>query len=150
MRLNVFSRYTYTLETIIQAGHSNLRIIDVPIRVNGPTRPSRLVRSIPAYVRRSILDLLATYLIYHPTRIFNTLAILFLTPAFLLAARYLYYKAVGEGAGHVQSVIVSGVLGMCGVFMLAIGIVAHLLAVNRRLLEEVRYLEHSRRLESPE
>jgi len=150
MRLNVFSRYTYTLETIIQAGHSNLRILDVPIRVNGPTRPSRLVRSIPSYVRRSILDLLATYLIYHPTRIFNTLGILFLAPAFLLAARYLYYAAVGEGTGHVQSVIASGVLAMCGVFMLAIGIVAHLLAVNRRLLEEVRYLENSRRREGSE
>ncbi len=147
LRLNVFSRYTYTLETIIQAGHSNLRIVDVPVRVNAPTRPSRLIRSIPAYVRRSVLDLLATYLIYHPTRIFNALALLFLTPAFVLAVRYLYYVAVGEGTGHVQSVIASGVLAVCGVFMMAIGIVAHLLAVNRRLLEEVRYLEHSRRKE---
>ncbi|MCP4654300.1 MAG: glycosyltransferase family 2 protein, partial [bacterium] len=70
LRLNVFSNYTYTLETIIQAGHSNLRVVDVPIRVNAPTRPSRLIRSIPAYIRRSILALLSTYLIYRPTRIF--------------------------------------------------------------------------------
>jgi glycosyltransferase involved in cell wall biosynthesis len=147
LRLNVFSSYTYTLETIVQAGHSNLRVTDVPVRVNAPTRPSRLVRSIPSYVRRGVLDLLATYVIYHPTKIFNLLGAAFLLPSFVLAARYLVLAAMGYGKGHVQSVIASGVLAVSGVFMLAIGIVAHLLAVNRRLLEEIRYLERSRRKE---
>jgi len=144
LRLNVWSSYTYTLETIIQAGHSNLRITDVPIRVNGPTRPSRLIKSIPTYVRRSILDLLATYVIYSPTRIFNALAALFLAPALFLAVRYLLLVGAGEGKGHIQSVIASGVLAVSGLFMLAIGLVAHLLAVNRRLAEELRYLLRSR------
>ncbi len=146
LRLNVFSSYTYTLETIIQAGRRNLRIVDVPVRVNEPTRPSRLIRSVPAYLRRSFVDILRTYLIYRPTPIFGALAALFFVPSFVLAVRYLLYAAAGEGKGHVQSVIASGVLGICAVFMLAIGVVAHLLAVNRRLLEEIRYLEHARRI----
>ncbi len=146
LRLNVFSNYTYTLETIIQAGHRNLRIVDVPVRVNGPTRPSRLIRSIPTYLKRSFVDILRTYLIYRPTAIFGALAVLFVTPSFILAVRYLIYAAVGEGRGHVQSVIASGVLAICAVFMVAIGVVAHLLGVNRRLSEEIRYLEHARRI----
>lgn len=145
LRLNVFSSYTYTLETIIQAGHSNLRIIDVPIRVNAPTRPSRLIRSTASYVKRSVHDLLSAYLIYRPTKIFGLIALLFLIPALLLAGRYLVLAAMGFGKGHVQSVIASGVLAVCGVFMLAIGVVAHLLAINRRLLEELRYLLRARR-----
>lgn len=149
LRLHVFSSYTYTLETIVQAGHSNLRLVDVPIRVNEPTRPSRLIRSIPAYLRRSILDLLATYVIYYPTRLFNLLGVLFLAPSCVLAVRYLVLAFMGFGKGHVQSVIASGVLAVCGVFMLAIGVVAHLLAVNRRLLEEIRYMERTRRKDGP-
>lgn len=144
LRLNVFSQYTYTLETLIQAGHSNLRVVDTPIRVNGPTRPSRLISSIPSYVRRSVLDLLSAYVIYSPTRIFGVAAALFLVPGAFLALRYLYFLSQGNGLGHVQSVIASGVLAMCGVFMLAIGVLAHLLAINRRLLEEARYLLRSR------
>ena len=140
LRLNVFSAYTYTLETIIQAGHTGLRVIDVPIEVNPPTRESRLIRSIPSYLRKSIVALLGAYTIYRPTRLFGGLAVLFLLPAAVLAARYLVYLGMGEGAGHVQSVIASGVLAIAGLFMIAIGVLAHLLAINRRLLEELRYL----------
>ena len=147
LRLNVFSSYTYTLETIVQAGHSNLRVTDVPIRVTGPTRPSRLIRSIPAYVRRSILDLIATWVTYRPAKAFGLLSALFLIPAAVLAVRYLAFVAAGEGAGHVQSVIASGVLAVCGVLTASMGVVAHLLGVNRRLLEEIRYLERKRRQE---
>lgn len=145
LRLHVFSGYTYTLETLIQAGHSNLRVRDVPIRVNGPTRPSRLISSIPTYVRRSVHDLLGAYFVYRPVMIFGVLAIVFLTPASILAVRYLILAAMGSGEGHIQSVIASGVLAVCGVFMLAIGVVAHLLGINRRMLEEIRYLERRRR-----
>lgn len=147
IRLNVFNDFTYTIETVIQAGLSNLRIASVPIRVNGPTRPSRLFRSISAYIRRSIITMLGVYVIYRPTRIFGALAAAFLIPALFLAARYGILAAMGEGRGHVQSVIASGVLFLAAVFMAAIGIVAHLQSINRRLLEEIRYLERSRRLE---
>ncbi|MHC4696352.1 MAG: glycosyltransferase family 2 protein [Planctomycetota bacterium] len=141
LRLNVFGNYTYTLETVIQAGRSNLRIVDVPIRVNGPTRPSRLIRNMFQYVRRSVVTMCNAYLIYRPMPVFAALAMSFLVPAFALAVRYLYLAFVlGSGTGHVQSVIASGVLAVCGVLIIAIGFVAHLLGINRRLIEEVRYL----------
>jgi glycosyltransferase involved in cell wall biosynthesis len=145
LRLNVFTGYTYTLETIIQAGLSDLRVATVPVRVNGPTRPSRLVRNSFDYVLRSVKTLLSVYLVYRPIRLFGFLAFLFLTPGFLLALRYLYFVSLGEGRGHVQSVIVGGVMVVCGIFMLAIATMAHLLAINRRLLEELRYLGRSDR-----
>ena len=140
LRLNVFSTYTYTLETLIQAGHSNLRVLDVPVDVNPPTRSSRLIRSIPSYVRRSARDLLRTYAIYSPSRLFNVLGAAFLIPTVVLAVRYLGFRLAGEGAGHVQSVIVAGALGAAAVFMFAIGAVAQLVGINRRLLEEIRFL----------
>jgi glycosyltransferase involved in cell wall biosynthesis len=146
LRLNVFGDFTYTIETVIQAGLSNLRITSVPVRVNAPTRPSRLFRSMAGYVRRSLLTMLSVYLIYRPARIFGALALGFFAPGAVLALRYLALMATGEGKGHVQSVIASGVLGLCAVFMAAIGIVAHLQSINRRLLEEIRYLERSRRV----
>jgi len=144
LRLNVFSAYTYTLETIIQAGHTGLRVVDVPIDVNPPTRESRLIRSLPSYLRKSVVALFGAYTIYRPTRLFGGLAVAFLLPAAVLAGRYLYYVAIGEGGGHIQSVIASGVLAIAGLFMIAIGVVAHLLAINRRLLEEIRYLGRRR------
>ncbi|HXV75169.1 MAG TPA: glycosyltransferase family 2 protein [Candidatus Polarisedimenticolaceae bacterium] len=144
LRLNVFTGYTYTLETIIQAGLSNLRVANVPVAVNEPTRPSRLIRSTPQYVWRSIRTLFSAYLIYRPIRLFAGLSLLFLAPGFALALRYLYFVSIGEGRGHVQSVIVGGALVVCGVFMLAIATVAHLLSINRKLLEELSYLERER------
>ena len=141
LRLNVFTQYTYTLETIIQAGLSNLRVVNVPIGVHPPTRPSRLISSTTDYLWRSLRTLFSVYLIYRPIRLFGVLSLLFLTPGLALAARYLYFFFIGEGKGHVQSVIVGGVLVVCGIFMLAIATVAHLLAINRRLLEELRYLQ---------
>jgi glycosyltransferase involved in cell wall biosynthesis len=144
LRLNVFSAYTYTLETLIQAGHTGLRVVDVPVEVNPPTRESRLIRSLPAYLHKSIVALLGAYTIYRPTRLFGALAVLFLLPATVLAARYLVFLGLGEGKGHVQSVIASGVLAISGLFMIAIGVLAHLLAINRRLLEEIRYIGRRR------
>ena len=144
LRLNVFSAYTYTMETIIQAGRSNLRVINVPIGVNQPTRPSRLISSLPAYVWKSIGTILSAYLIYRPVRIFGLLSAIFLTSGAALAVRYLWLAYVLGSVGHVQSVIASGVLALAGIFMAAFGVAAHLLAINRRLLEELRYLERSR------
>ena len=148
LRLNVFGRFSYTIETIIQAGLSNLRIVNVPVRVNGPTRPSRLFRSNLGYIRRSVQTMLSVYLIYRPVQIFGALSAVFLSPAFVLGVRYLHLMTLGEGKGHIQSVIACAVLMLCGVFMAAIGIVAHLQSINRRLLEELRYLERSRRFEA--
>ena len=144
LRLNVFNGFTYTIETIIQAGLCNLRIVNVPIRVNGPTRPSRLFKGNASYIRRSIMAMLSVYLIYRPTYLFGGLAAAFLGLGLVLGVRYLIMMLLGEGTGHVQSVIACAILVLCGVFMAAIGVVAYLLGINRRLLEELRYLERTR------
>lgn len=139
MRMNIFNSYTGSLETLIQAGRSNLRVRSVPIRVNGPTRPSRLMRSNLHYIRRNGLAMLATYMIYRPVQVFGLLAAALLIPGSILAARYLWFMWQGAGAGHIQSVIASGVLAVCGFLMIGLAVLGHLLAINRRLLEELRY-----------
>lgn len=145
LRLNVFGSFSYTLETLIQAGRSNLCVVSVPVRVNPPTRPSRLARSSLHYTLRSAGAIIAAYIAYRPVAVFGVLAAAFALPSVVLAARYLAFMLQGAGKGHVQSVIVASGLGGCAVFMLAIGAIAHLLAVNRRLLEEIRYLERASR-----
>jgi hypothetical protein len=145
LRLNVFNGFSYTLETLIQAGRDNLRVESVPVRVNPPTRRSRLARSSLHYVARSAAAIVSAYIAYRPVRLFGALAAAFLLPAVILAGRYGVFMLQGAGKGHVQSVIVASALGACGVFMLAIGAVAHLLSVNRRLLEELRYMQRRER-----
>lgn len=139
MRLNVFGAFTYTIETIIQASLSNLRVVSVPVQVNGPTRPSRLFRSNLGYVYRTVMTVLSAYVTYRPARIFGLLAGASLAAGLLLGLRYLYLMHRGEGAGHIQSVVLCAALTISGLFLLAIGAVAHLLSINRRLLEELRY-----------
>lgn len=150
LRLNVFNSFSYTLETLIQAGRGNLRVVSVPVRVNPPTRRSRLARGTLHYVVRSLGAIVGAYIAYRPVQLFAVIAAAFLVPALGLGARYAVFMAQGAGKGHVQSVIVASALGACGVFMLAIGAVAHLLSINRRLLEEIRFLERTRRVEGVE
>jgi hypothetical protein len=128
------------IETIIQAGLSNLRVMSVPIAVNGPTRPSRLFKSNLAYVRRSILTTLSDYVIYQPTRIFGAMSAASLALGVAIGARYVVLMMMGQGTGHVQSVIACAIFILSGVFLGAIGMIAHLQSINRKLLEEIRYL----------
>jgi hypothetical protein len=138
MRLNVFSTYTYTLETIIQAGRKNIPIVSVPITTNPDLRPSRLVTSIPAYVVRSIITIFRIFIIYKPLRFFLIIACLISLPAVYFVCRFLIFYAIGEGGGHVQSLVLSAALfalaGIAGVG----GILADLIATNRLLLEDLR------------
>lgn len=144
LRLNVFGNFTYTIETVIQAGLSNFRVVSVPIQVNPPSRPSRLFRSNFYYVSRCAVTLAAVYVIYRPVRLFGVLALTFFVPGLLLGGRFLYLFAIGEGAGHVQSLIACAILILSGVFMSAVGVIAHLQKINRQLLEELRFLARSR------
>jgi glycosyltransferase involved in cell wall biosynthesis len=136
MRLNVFNEYTYTLETVIQAGQKHMAIASVPIRVNQPTRESRLVRSIPDYVRRSIATVLRVFIVYRPLRFFSILSALAFLPGFILSIRFLCYYLVGQGQGKIQSVILAAFLMGVGFLLLVIGIVTDLISVNRKLLEQ--------------
>jgi glycosyltransferase involved in cell wall biosynthesis len=151
LRLNAFNGFSSTLETLVQAGRSNLRVVNVPIRVNPPTRDSRLARNMLHYLYRSTRAIIGAYLIYRPVKVFLSLAMLLLVPGAFLAARFLWLKATGSTGAHVQSVVASGVLAVCGVFMLGLAVLAHLLAINRKLLEEVRYTLRTRDVDrSPE
>jgi glycosyltransferase involved in cell wall biosynthesis len=138
-KLVVFNDYTYTLETIIQAGQKNMAITSVPIRVNGDLRPSRLVKSIPSYIKRSIITIIRIFVIYRPFRFFASIGLLLFIPGFLLGLRFLSFYLVGQGDGHIQSVILSGMLMSMGFVTLLIAFVADLLAANRKLLEDIRY-----------
>jgi glycosyltransferase involved in cell wall biosynthesis len=135
--LNVFSAYTYTLETIIQAGQKNMSIVSVPIRVNGDLRPSRLVRSITSYVRRSIVTMLRIGIIYRPFQFFMTLATTLFVAGVVLGLRFLYYYFFEHGIGHVQSLILAAVLMIFGFQTGLLAFIADLQSVNRRLLEEL-------------
>jgi len=138
MRLNVFGNYTYTLETIIQAGRNNVPIVSVPIRVNGPTRPSRLVKSIPSYVYRSILSIVRIFILYKPLRFFFMLGSFFLVPGLALGLRFLFYYLVEGSAGHIQSLILASILIVTAVIVYVAGVLADLSAANRIVLEDLR------------
>jgi glycosyltransferase involved in cell wall biosynthesis len=138
IRLNVFNEYTYTLETIIQAGRKGIPITSVPVKVNAYLRPSRLISSIPSYIRRSVLTILRIFVIYKPLRFFMLLAAVTVTPALFFIVRFLIVYASGEGAGHIQSlVIATGLLAVAGILAIG-GILAELIATNRLLLEDIR------------
>jgi glycosyltransferase involved in cell wall biosynthesis len=137
LRIHVFSSFTYTLETLLQARACNLRVVGVAVQVNSPTRPSRLFRSDFGYIIKSVLTLAAVYTIYRPARVFGGSAALCLSAGLVLSLRYLILVISGEGRGHVQSVIAAGVLALASLIFCIAGLLAHLLAVNRRLLEEI-------------
>ncbi len=137
MRLNVFNQYTYTLETIIQAGQSNLRVMSVPVRTNADLRPSRLVKSIPAYVHRSLLTIVRVFVIYRPLALFFVIGSLFLLAGFAVGARFLFDYFSGHGGGHVQSLILSSLCVTIGTLLYMMGLIGDLVATNRKLLERV-------------
>ena len=139
-RLMVFNDYTYTLETIIQAGQKNMAITAVPVRVNQDLRPSRLVRSVPSYVQRSLVTIVRIFAIYRPFRFFATIGALLFAAGFLIGLRFLVKYLGGEGTGNVQSLILAGALLVMGFQTVLVAFLADLLAANRKLMEEVRFL----------
>jgi len=138
MQLNVYNNYTYTLETIIQAGQKNMAITSVPIRTNEDLRPSRLLSSIPNYIKKSVVTIVRISVVYKSFQFFMSIAAVLFGLGLLLGVRYLYFYFTGEGDGHVQSVILAGVLMGMGFQTGLIAFIADLLSVNRKLLEELR------------
>ena len=136
-RLNVFSSYTYTLETIIQAGHSNIRVMSVPVRTNPDLRPSRLVKSIGRYVWRSSTTIVRIFATYKPLTFFWLIALFFLAVGVVSGGWYLAYKLMGQGAGHIHSAVLAASAVTIGLILFMLGFLADLSAVNRRLLERI-------------
>lgn len=138
MQMNVFNEYTYTLETIIQSGQRNMRVVSVPVRTNEFLRPSRLLKSIPSYVKRSILTILRIYILYKPLRFFAYLGAVPLLSGMALMVRWTILYFEGTPRTHVPSLVVAGMLVIMGVLLLVLGLLADLIAVNRRLLEDIQ------------
>jgi len=140
LKLNVLSRFTYTLETIIQAGKKNIAICHVPVRTNPTTRDSRLFSSIWSYIKRSLSTILRIYTIYEPLKIFMYIGGSVFLAGLILLGRFLYFYFFNiRPYGHIQSVIIAGVLLIIGLLIGAIGILADLISANRKLIEESLY-----------
>ena len=139
MRLNVFNRYTYTLETIIQAGNKNMAIVTVPVSVNEDLRPSRLVKSVPDYIRRSLITIVRISITYQPFRTFVWPGAIAAIAGFLIGLRFLYLFMQGMGEGQIQSLLLGSALLLIGSFLITLGMVAELIGVNRILLEDARW-----------
>jgi glycosyltransferase involved in cell wall biosynthesis len=141
-RVNVFSKLTYTLETLIQAGYKGLRVVSVPVRAHPPVRPSRLFTSTTKYVLLQGANVLRITALYKPMKIFSIAGGLFLLAGVLLAVRFLGYYFFGSNpGGHVQSLILSAVLIVVGMQTFLIALLADIVAINRRLLEEMKLRE---------
>ncbi len=149
LRLAVFSRYTYTLETIVHAAQSGLRIVSVPVRVNRVERPSRLARSSAHYAWRAGVDLARMFVVYRPFRSFVVPAIVACLAGAVLVARFLWYFIASDGApGHVQSLVAAAMLFGAGGVLFVVALVGDLIAINRRLLEELRLESRRRRFDA--
>ena len=135
LELKVFNEYSYTLETIIQAGLKGMAITSVPISVNSPTRPSRLVRNIPSYVGSQLLTILRILMTYRPFQFFFVPGVLAFLVGFGIGMRFLYFYVTGDGAGHIQSLLLGTLLLGTGLLLVLVGFVADLTSVNRKLLE---------------
>jgi glycosyltransferase involved in cell wall biosynthesis len=149
LRFNVFNEYTYTLETIIQAGQKNIAIVSVPVRVNKELRPSRLLKSVPSYIRRSCVTMVRIFVVYKAFRFFMSIGAICAGAGFLLGCRYLSYLLEGEGGGHVQSLILAAVLLGGGFQTMLTAFLADLLAVNRRLMEDIQYRVKKIEIDTP-
>ena len=145
LRLNVVNEYTYTLETIIQAGHEKLAMTSVPVRTNEELRESRLFSSMFGYVKKSMVTIIRSFMMYKPLRFFGSIGTVMFLIGLILGVRYLVYFFTGGAAGHVQSLILSSTLMMMGCMTGIIGLQADIIAANRKILEDVQY--HVRRLD---
>lgn len=145
MSLNVTNEYTYTLETIIQAGRNRIPMMSVPIRTNRELRPSRLFRSMFGYIKRSASTIVRSYVMYKPMAFFTLLGTFPFTVGFALGLRFLYFMYQGNASGHVQSLILASTLLMLGFMVWVTGIQADTIAASRKILEDVQ--NHVRRLD---
>ena len=145
MRLNVTNEYTYTLETIIQAGRNRMAMESVPIRTNPELRKSRLFSSMFGYVKRSMVTIVRSFMMYKPLRFFLGIGAVVGAIGAALGVRFLVYLAMGAGKGHIQSLILASTLLMMGFMTCIIGFQADIIAANRKILEDVQY--HARKLD---
>lgn len=139
MHLNVMNNYTYTLETIVQAGRTSVAIDSVPIRTNGELRKSRLFHSMFGYVKRSMLTIIRAFLMYRPLTFFSLLGLIPFVAGLFLGIRFLVFWISGNGMGHVQSLVFASMLILLGFMTFILGLQADIIANNRKILEDIQY-----------
>ena len=139
LRLNVVNEYTYTLETIIQAGHNKMAMTSVPIRTNAETRPSRLFSSMWRYMKRSATVITRSFVMYSPLRFFSILGTILMLIGTVLGVRFLIYMGMGDGDGHIQSLILTAILLLGGFQTITIGLLGDTIAANRKIMEDMQY-----------
>jgi glycosyltransferase involved in cell wall biosynthesis len=139
MHTIVLSNYSYTLETLIQAGARQMSVAYVPVRTNPQTRPSRLMRGLPQYLTHSGATIIRTYSLYRALRIFLGVGVMMIIAGLLLGFRFLYFLVTSGGSGHIQSLILTAILLIVGFQVCLIGLVADLIGSNRKILEEILY-----------
>jgi glycosyltransferase involved in cell wall biosynthesis len=145
-RLFIVSRFSYTTEMLIQAGRKRMAVVSVPVRTNAAIRPSRLFSSIPQFIYNSGVTIVRAYAMYNPLRVFVALGGLAALVGALPILRFLYFYAIGDGNGHIQSLVIGGALLVLGVIAMMFGMIADLIGRNRQLLETT--LERLRALEA--
>ena len=145
LQLNIVSPFSYTIEMLIQAGRKKMAVAAVPVRTNAKTRNSRLFKSIPQFLERSLTTMVRMYSMYRPLKFFVAIGALITIIGALPVIRFLYLYAIGQGEGHVQSLVLAGALLVIGLMTFLIGLVADLIGFNRQLMEMT--LEKVRRIE---
>ena len=148
LRQTIVSEFSYTLESIIQAGKKRLAIAHVPIVTNENTRASRLFDSVLTYIKKSAATIIRIYAMYEPLKVFTLFGLVTFTAGFSISLRFLYYYVNGTGQGHLQSLILSATLLIVGFQLLLIGLIADVISANRKLTEEVLYRVRSIELSS--
>lgn len=139
LRLTILSEFSYTLESIIQAGKKRMAIAHVPVNTNARTRDSRLFNSVWTYVKASAATIVRVYTMHEPLKVFTTIGLVVFGGGVLISLRFLYYYLTGTGYGHLQSLILSAVLMIVGFQVALIGLVADVISGNRKLIEDLLY-----------
>lgn len=145
LRMNVVNEYTYTLETIVQAGRNKMALTSVPIRTNGELRPSRLFNSMFGYVKKSMITIIRAFLMYRPLMFFASLGSIMTLIGVGVGVRFLCFWFSGNGAGHIQSLILASMMIILGVMTIIVGLQGDIIAANRKLLEDIQY--HVRKMD---
>lgn len=145
LRMNVVNEYTYTLETIVQAGRNKMAITSVPIRTNPELRKSRLFNSMFGYIKKSVLTIVRAFMMYKPLRFFSIIGGIVFGLGLILGIRFLVYMLGGNSQGHIQSLILASTLMILGFQTFISGLLADLIASNRKILEDTQ--ERVRRLD---
>ena len=146
----VLSNYSYTLETLIQAGSRRMKVKYVPVRTNPTTRPSRLMNNVPHYLVNSSATILRAYTMYRPLRVFTIIGSLLTVFGVILGLRYVYYFMIGQGGGKVQSLILAAIFLIIGFQVFLIGLLADLIGFNRKIMEDILFRLRRLELKTPD